>query len=319
MPEGPEVRKYADALDHVLTGRVITLLEARTRDAKEWLRINEKRVVGQKVTRVVSHGKHLIGYVSGGFFFHSHLMMWGRWQTFGPVPKTKRSESREPFTLPEKDRRERARIVVDGGAAILLSAPIFNAGKGDPYKRIENLQTLGPDVLPYDRVFDGAEFRRRLLLPEHIQFPIGAALLNQQIVAGLGNYLRAEVLFACKLDPWRAVADLSERDLDCLIRTIPKLAWRAYKQTATAGKSDREKMTNDRTLVYQPGREYGTRHLVFRRTNLPCLRCGELIRQLRQKTYNTEQVEDQDKRTRIVYFCAKCQKVDVAQVRMHKR
>jgi endonuclease VIII len=314
MPEGPEVRKYADALDHVLTGRVINSLEARTRDAKEWLRTNEKRVVGQRVTRVVSHGKHLIGYLSGGFFFHSHLMMWGRWQTIGPVPKTKRSKSSEPFALPEKDRRERARIVVEGGAAILLSAPIFNAGKGDPYKKIENLKTLGPDVLPYNRVFDRAEFKRRLLLPQYHRLPIGAALLNQRIVAGLGNYLRAEVLFACKLDPWRSVADLSERDLDCLIRTVPKLAWRAYKQTAAAGKGDRAKMTNDATLVYQPGREYGTRHLVFRRTNLPCLRCGEKVKQLRQKTYNTEPAEEAEERTRIVYFCEKCQKVDVAQV-----
>lgn len=315
MPEGPEVRKYADALDHVLTGRVISSLEARTRDAKEWLRTNEKRVVGQQVTSVISHGKHLIGYLNGGFFFHSHLMMWGRWQTFGPVPKTKRSQSSGPFSLPEKDRRERARIVVEGGAAILLSAPIFNLRKGDPYKRIENLQTLGPDILPYDRGFDDAEFKHRLFRREYLQLPIGAALLNQRIVAGLGNYLRAEVLFACKLDPWQPVADLSERDLDCLIRTIPKLAWRAYKQTATAGKGDRKKMTNDPTLVYQPGREYGTRHLVFRRTNLPCLRCGEKVKQLRQKTYNTEPAEKAEERTRIVYFCPKCQKVDLEAIK----
>jgi formamidopyrimidine-DNA glycosylase len=170
-------------------------------------------------------------------------------------------------------------------------------------------------VLPYNRKFDDAEFRRRLLLPEQLHMPIGAALLNQRIVAGLGNYLRAEVLFACRLDPWQLVADLSERDLDCLIRTIPKLAWRAYKQSATAGKGDREKMTNDATLVYQPGREYGTRHLVFRRTNLPCLRCGEKVKQLRQKTYNTEPAEEAEERTRIVYFCAKCQKVDVEAIR----
>lgn len=311
MPEGPEVRKYADALDQVLSGRVITSLEARTRDAKEWLRTNEKRIVGQQVTSVVSHGKHLIGYVGGGFFFHSHLMMWGRWQTFGVSPKTKRSKSIEPLALPEKDRRERARIVVEGAAAILLSAPIFNVGKGEPYKRIENLKTLGPDVLPYNRVFDRAKFRRRLFRPKCLRLPVGAALLNQRIVAGLGNYLRAEVLFACKLDPWRLVADLSERDFDCLLKTIPKLAWRAYKQTATAGKGDREKMTNDATLVYQPGREYGTRHLVFRRTNLPCLRCGDKVKQLRQKTYNTDLAEDAEERTRIVYFCARCQKVDV--------
>ena len=204
MPEGPEVRKYADALDSVLSGRVIRLLEARTREARDWLKDNSQRLMGQRVERVISHGKHLIGYIEGGYFFHSHLMMWGRWQTFVPAASgfsTKNRKSRDAVQLPEKDRRERARIVVNGGAAILLSAPIFNVGEGDPYEKIANLSTLGPDVLPYNRRFRAARFRERLLSSEHCDITIGAALLNQQIVAGLGNYLRAEVLFACKLNP----------------------------------------------------------------------------------------------------------------------
>jgi formamidopyrimidine-DNA glycosylase len=299
MPEGPEVRKYADALDAALSGRAILSFEARTKDARKWLHENESRLKGRHIERVVSHGKHLLGYIEGGFFFHSHLMMWGRWQTFGPI-KSKRIE------LPERDRRERARIVVNGGAAILLSAPIFNAGEGDPYEKIEILATLGPDALPYHGPFKRAEFLRRLA--EHESETIGAALLNQRIVAGLGNYLRAEVLFACKLNPWRAVADLTQRNRSCLSKTIPQLARDAYQRSATAPEDDRKRMARDPSLVYQPGREYGTRHMVFRRTNLPCLRCGEKIRQLRQRTSHTE--EEEEERTRIVYFCAKCQGTD---------
>jgi len=293
MPEGPEVRKYADALDAALTGRAIVSLEARTKDARKWLHENEQRLRGRRVERVVSHGKHLLGYIEGDFFFHSHLMMWGRWQTFGPT------------TLPEKDRRERARIVVKGGAAILLSAPIFNVGEGDPYKKIEILSTLGPDALPYRGRFARQEFLRRL--HEHKEETIGAALLNQRIVAGLGNYLRAEVLFKCKLNPWLTVGELTQRKLSCLSKTIPSLTRDAYERGATAAEEDRKRMASDPSLVYQPGREYGTRHMVFRRTNLPCLRCGEKIRQLRQKTIQNQ--DDAEERTRIVYFCAKCQKV----------
>jgi len=299
MPEGPEVRKYADALDAALSGRAILSFEARTKDARKWLHENESRLKARHIERVVSHGKHLLGYIEGGFFFHSHLMMWGRWQTFGPI-KSKRIE------LPERDRRERARIVVNGGAAILLSAPIFNAGEGDPYEKIEILATLDPDALPYHGPFKRAEFLRRLA--EHESETIGAALLNQRIVAGLGNYLRAEVLFACKLNPWRAVADLTQRNRSCLSKTIPQLARDAYQRGATAPEDDRKRMARDPSLVYQPGREYGTRHMVFRRTNLPCLRCGEKIRQLRQRTSHTE--EEEEERTRIVYFCAKCQGTD---------
>ena len=297
MPEGPEVRKYADALNSVLTGRPIIAVEARTRDARQWLLEHETHMVGRRVLRVVSHGKHLLGYIHGGFYFHSHLMMWGRWQTFtGELPQ-------------EKDRRERARIVASGGAAILFSAPIFNVGKGDPYEQIENLGSLGPDVLPYKRKFNKREFLRRLLLPEHTELTIGAALLNQRILAGLGNYLRAEVLFSCKIDPWRKVCDLTEKEIECLSLTAPELSRRAYMFSATAPDQDRKRMNAEPALVYQPGREYGTRHLVFRRTNLPCLRCGEKIKQLRQPTHNSEERENDEERTRIVYFCPKCQGV----------
>jgi formamidopyrimidine-DNA glycosylase len=293
MPEGPEVRKFADALDATLTGRAIVSFEARTKDARKWLHEHEQRLRGRRVERVVSHGKHLLGYIEGDFFFHSHLMMWGRWQTLK--------------TVPEKDRRERARIVVKGAAAILLSAPIFNVGEGDPYEEIEILATLGPDALPYRGRFNRKEFLRRLL--EHKDETIGAALLNQQIVAGLGNYLRAEILFNCKLNPWLTVGELTQRNLNFLSITIPRLTRDAYERGATAADEDRKRMASDPTLVYQPGREYGTRHLVFRRTNLPCLRCGEKIRQLRQKTMQNQ--DDEEERTRIVYFCAKCQAADL--------
>ena len=303
MPEGPEVRKYADALDSALSGRAVVSLEARTKDARKWLQENEPRLIGRRVERVVSHGKHLIGYIEGSFFFHSHLMMWGRWQTFGPIRRKSK-----PLELPEKDRRERARVVVEGAAAILLSAPIFNVGEGDPYDVIEILDTLGPDALPYRGRFNRQEFLNRLLSIEHKDETIGAALLNQRIVAGLGNYLRAEILFNCKLNPWLTVSEITQRKLDCLLKAVPRLARDAYERSATASEKDRKRMASDPSLVYQPGREYGTRHLVFRRTNLPCLRCGEKIRQLRQKTRQAE--DDEEERTRIVYFCAKCQGVE---------
>ena len=303
MPEGPEVRKYADALNAALSGRAIVSLQARTKEARKWLHENEQLLIGHRVERVVSHGKHLIGYIEGDFFFHSHLMMWGRWQTLGPAPRRRKS-----IELPEKDRRERARIVVEGAAAILLSAPIFNVGEGDPYKLIEILGTLGPDALPYRGRFERREFLHRLLSAEHRDETIGAALLNQRIVAGLGNYLRAEVLFNCKLNPWLTIGEIGQRNINCLLKTIPRLARDAYERGATAAEEDRERMASDPSLVYVPGREYGTRHMVFRRTNLPCLRCGEKVRQLRQRTSQAE--ADEEERTRIVYFCAKCQRVE---------
>ena len=295
MPEGPEVRRYADAVDAVLTGHTISSFDARTREARKWLEANGSRLMGRRVLSVRSHGKHLVGKIEGGFYFHSHLMMWGRWLTFvGHAPV-------------EVDRRERARVAVEGGGAIMYSGPIFNVGKGDPCERIEHLETLGPDVLPYEGVFDEAEFRRRLQLPENRDSTIGVALLDQRIVAGLGNYLRAEVLFFCRLNPWAKVGQLNKREMTCLSRTVPELALRSYRFAATASDGERERMQTDPSLVYQPGREMGTRHLVFRRTNLPCLHCSQPIRQLRQTTSGT----DEEDRSRIIYFCPQCQRVSL--------
>ncbi len=293
MPEGPEVRKYADALDEVLTGQAIVSIQARTRVARQWLLDNGDRLSGRSVLRVVSHGKQLLGYLEGNFYFQSHLMMWGRWTTFHGAPPV------------DRDRRERARVVVGRGGAILLSAPIFSIDEGNPYEQIEHLSSLGPDVLPYNGAFNEKEFRRRLISPEHLQTPIGAALLNQRILAGVGNYLRAEILFSCALNPWLLVGDLTKSEIKLLSRVAPELAHRAYLDGATASDEERVRLSLEPELVYQPGREYGTRHLVFRRTNLPCLRCGEIVRQLRQPTSNPGEEE----RSRIVYFCPRCQKV----------
>jgi endonuclease VIII len=299
MPEGPEVRRTADRLDAALAGKQIIAIAARTRAARAWLNEHPHAVQGRRIERVRARGKHLLGWIEGGYFFHAHLMMWGRWEIHpgdGDVPP---------------DRRERARVVVPGATAVLLSAPIFDVGQGDPADGVEFLSTLGPDILPYpeDGPFNAACFLERLQSPPNRGREIGAALLDQRIAAGIGNYFRAELLFICRIDPWRRVVDLSTEELECLSRTIPALALRAYTMGGvTVTDEERARMAADPSLVYQPGREYGTHHYAFRRTNLPCLICGGPIRQLRQATPRDE---DPEVRTRITYFCPTCQKTTV--------
>jgi formamidopyrimidine-DNA glycosylase len=86
------------------------------------------------------------------------------------------------------------------------------------------------------------------------------------------------------------------------------MAQRAYTTGGfTVSDEARTRLINDSSLVYTPGSEYGTRHYVFRRTNLPCLVCGSTIRQLRQVTQSDEEGE----KTRIIYFCPNCQGTNV--------
>lgn len=216
MPEGPEVRRYAQQLAQVLDGGEILHFSARTKAAKAWLLEHVTELTGQKILEVKSHGKHLYGRIEGGTGFHSHLMMWGRWFIH------------PGDTVVEVDKRERARIATNDAIAVLFSAPIFDVFVGDPYDQIENLATLGPDIIPYDGVFDDAEFTRRLL--EHSDREIGAALLDQRICAGIGNYIRAEVLFFCGVNPFTLIRDLTATDLECLNEQIPLVGQRALAQ-----------------------------------------------------------------------------------------
>ena len=296
MPEGPEVRRYAQQLADVLDGGEILHFSARTKAAKAWLLEHVTALTGQKILEVRSHGKHLYGRIEGDYGFHSHLMMWGRW-----------------FVHPgdqivEVDKRERARIATDNAIAVLFSAPIFDVFAGDPYEQIENLATLGPDIIPYDGTFDTAEFNRRLL--EHGDREIGAALLDQRICAGIGNYIRAEVLFFCQINPFTLIRDLSDTEVGCLNQQIPLVGQRALAEPGVSVPTEmRARLLAENELSYgEEIREFAARHAVFRRTNLPCLNCGEKIKQKRQTTLKTEDEDEKDK-SRIIYFCPHCQNV----------
>lgn len=316
MPEGPEVRRYADELANVLVGKKITEISARTKNAKAWLATHAGELTGQKVISVTAHGKNIIGTTDGGYYFYSHQMMWGRWHIMTPTEAS------------VADRRERARIAIKNKVAVLMSAPIFEVGSGDPYKQIKYLKNLGPNILSYNgSVFDEKEFLKRLNAAAKLDRTIGAALLDQSILAGIGNYLRAEIMFVGRIDPWTKLIDLSKKDKKLLCKIIPEMAERAYaRHGVTVTEELQARMKKDSALVYVPGREYGTHHYVFRRTNLPCLVCNEPVKQLRQALPNqvdddevivapdADEADQADEKSRIVYFCANCQNVDTVKV-----
>lgn len=305
MPEGPEVRRYALQLQDALEGRELIGFTARNKGAKAWLLEHHERVLGRKITKVRSHGKHLYGVFEGDIGFHSHLMMWGRWWVYGGDEAI------------EVDRRERARLVTPQSVAILTSAPVFEIFEGDPYAQIDNLATLGPDILPSEGdPFDSAEFVRRLQLLENLEREIGAILLDQRVLAGVGNYLRADALFLCQINPYTRVSALTRGEVTRLCEQIPLMARRALAEAGVSIPPEmRERLLRDETLSYN-GRivEWAARHATFRRTNLPCLVCGAPIKQKQQIVWSRpgeDEEEPGDEKARTIYFCPVCQNVDV--------
>ena len=302
MPEGPEVRRAADALHDAFAGQPVVSLSARTKVAKAWLDAHPDAFAGRRVTGVWSHGKILVGQTEPddagtSAFFASHFMMWGRWHVVDPTDDI----------AVTRDRRERARIETPRAVAVLFSAPVFEVGIGDPYAHVAHLPTLGPDVLPLGGTpYDAATVRdRALATPERT---IGAVLLDQTVLAGIGNYLRAEILWTCRIDPWKTVEALGDSEWACLDLEIPRVCAVAYRTGGrTLGDADRDRLVSEPGMTYNAPQEWSTRHAVFRRTNLPCLRCGEPVRQKRQIT----RADETGDKERIVYFCPVCQNTTV--------
>jgi len=310
MPEAPEVRRFADELAAQLSGKKIISLSARTKQAKAWLNAHPDKLVSKTIDRIFAHGKNIVGVIDEKYYFYSHQMMWGRWEVHDGNDE-----------IPP-DKKERARITVDGATAILMSAPIFEIGEGDPLSDLPLLSQLGPYVLPYKGTFDQTEFQRRLLNDLNLDRTIGDTLLDQTIVAGLGNYLRAEIMFLAKLNPWKLVGELTKAEIYVLAELIQRISVQAYQTDGvTVTPQLKARMASEPNLVYVPGKEYGTHHYVFRRTNLPCLFCATPVKQLRQLVRRRDEVEeneeteveeaDGDEKTRIVYFCPTCQVVDL--------
>lgn len=320
MPEGPEVRRAAAALNSALAGREIVAFSTRIKTARAWLDAHKPEgaetegglFVGRRIERVWSHGKWLVGDVDGGLYFASHFLMWGRWNVVPP----------DDEMAVTRDKRERARIEVEDAVAVLTTAPKFAVGKGDPgASGAPDASTsgpyggptahLGPETLPYEgpQAFDTDAFHDRLFSGAHNDRTIGAALLDQTILAGVGNYLRAEILHACRLDPWTLVGDLTPEALACLDREIPAICAYAFAHGGrTIPPQAVERMRADPDLHYGEAHDYNLKHWVFRRTNLDCLVCGDTVRQKKQVTRRWEDDEGNlEEKKRPIYFCPTCQ------------
>ena len=317
MPEGPEVRRAAVALDDALAGREITAFSTRIKTARAWLREHGDEegdvFVGRRIERVRSHGKWLWGEaVAPGapgdeppLYFASHFLMWGRWNVVAP----------DDELAVTRDKRERARIEVPEAVAVLTTAPKFAVGTGDPCAEGGPLAHLGPDTLPYagPQAFDVDAFHDRLLSGEHHDRTLGAVLLDQTVLAGVGNYLRAEILHACRLDPWMTVGELTPEALACLDREIPAVCAFAYAHGGrTLTDEELERMRANPDLHYGEPHPWNLRHRIFRRTNLACLVCGDTVRQKKQVTRRWEDGEGNvEEKKRPIYFCPTCQNTSV--------
>jgi endonuclease VIII len=179
MPEGDTVWRAARQLHSALAGRELTRTEFRVP------RFAAADLAGHPVTEVISRGKHILARTGGGMTIHSHLRMDGYWR-IRPAAAAR---------YPPRDHRIRLVLANNDWQAV---GYLLSMVEVVPTAR-ENTVVghLGPDLLGPD--WDAAEATRRLAADP--TRPIGEALLDQQNLAGIGNFYRAEVLFLRGISP----------------------------------------------------------------------------------------------------------------------
>jgi formamidopyrimidine-DNA glycosylase len=259
MPELPEVETVRRKLVPHLTGRRI--LRARIDDARlvrpELPDVVAARLAGARITELRRRGKHLLIGLDDGGTLAVHLRMTGKFLV-GDVPAD--------------NPHLRAVLELDDGARIAFADQrrfgTWRVLEGDPELREFLDDRLG--VEPLDDDFDGRTLAR---LFAGRKASVKALLLDQRLVAGVGNIYADEALWAAKVHPETAAGLVSRPKLDLLaaaIREVLEVALAAQGSTLRNFQS--------------PDGAYGSmqeRFKVFDRTGEPCLRCGTPIVKLR--------------------------------------
>ena len=265
MPEGHTLRKLADDLTAAFAGRRVRVTSPQGRFAADAEQLDGSRVVGAD-----SAGKHLFVEHEGDRFVHVHLGLIGQLDVHAQVeggaadvPAPVGAVRLRLVTL-DDDTDPRPTAYADLRGAIVCDLV-------GPGRRDEIIDRLGPDPLRPDADPDRA-WRRISASPR----AIGDLLMDQKVLAGVGNVYRAEVLFRHRIHPlrpgntlrsgqWRAMwADLVELMADG-VRTGRIDTVRPEHTPEAMGRAPRKD-------------DHGGEVYVYRRTSQPCLVCGTTVR-----------------------------------------
>ena len=275
MPEGDTIFRSARALHQAFAGRTITHFETAYAPLAS---VNDQTPVsGRTIERVESRGKWLLIHFSGDLILTTHMLMSGSWHIYRVGERWKRGRSHMRVMLSTADL-----------VAVAFDVPIARFHSARTLERFAGVSGLGPDVLGKSFAADEAAVR----LLEHGEEEVGNVLLNQRVMAGIGNVFKSEICFACGVHPLRKIASLRAQEIDCLLSTARRFL--AANVADGAG---------DGIVTYTGGRRTtgagnpAARLWVYRRAGEACRRCGTSILMQRQGPG-----------ARSTYWCPECQK-----------
>jgi endonuclease VIII len=244
MPEGDALHRAARRLQ-VLVGERVSVETPNPRAAAA---VRAEQLDGRRLEAVEAVGKNLLLTFEGGLVLRSHLRMSGRWQV---LERGAEKHGRPWLVLTGADRE-----------AVLWNGPVLEL-------TTRGTRRLGPDILadPPDLAAMVGKLRS-----EHQGRELGDALLDQRLVAGIGNVWKAESLWRAELSPWLRLDQVSDDELERVLGEAAHLM---------------------RAALDGPG----GKRVVYRRAGRPCPRCGTPIRSCGQGDDN-----------RTAYWCPGCQR-----------
>lgn len=275
MPEGDTIFRAAAAMHRALAGRVVTGFDtglahlARVHD--------DAPLTGRPIEACESVGKHLLVRFGGDLILRTHMRMSGSWHLYRPG---------EAWQRPAHQMR--VRIDTDAWTAVAFNVPVAEFVRGRDRPRHQPLATLGPDLL--SPRFDRGEALRRLAAAG--ARPIADVLLDQRVMAGIGNVFKSEVLFLCGIHPDRSAAAVGEAGHAAILDTAAPL------MRSNTGPGAGAEIVTYRGLRRTTRQAHGEENLwVYGRAGRPCRRCGTLVASARRGLD-----------ARPTYWCPRCQR-----------
>lgn len=251
MPEGHVVHRLADEFDDRFARRNVAVSSPQGRFAASAAALDGRRVLGAEAI-----GKHLFIRFAGPRWIHIHLGLFGR-VTFGDAP------------APDVVGQVRLRMVGRSSWAELRGATTCDLIDAATRAAIEG--RLGDDPLRPDDTGEHAWSRI-----ERSRAPIATLLMDQSVIAGVGNIYRAEALFRAGIDPARAGRDVSRAEWEALWADLVALLQRGHAH----GRIDTVRVDHEPDAMGRAPRDdaHGGEVYVYRRTSQACLVCGTPIR-----------------------------------------
>ncbi|HET6629798.1 MAG TPA: endonuclease VIII [Woeseiaceae bacterium] len=271
MPEGPEIRRVADRLARALAGRRLVAVSFGLPRLARFGGL----LGGSVVDAVSTHGKALLIRFDNGLTMYSHNQLYGRWCI------CKRGN------LPNTNRSLRAALHTATHSALLYSASDIEVLDDDGLACHPFLSRAGPDLLAGRLA--GRDVAERLRSPRFRGRALEALYLDQRFIAGVGNYLRSEILFHARVAPNARSRDLTAIAIGRLARSTVIVVRRAYRTGGITNPAARVK-----ALKNQGRPRDGYRFAVFGRDGQPCYRCGTVVRR-------------RTAASRRLYWCPTCQ------------